>query len=116
MKHEMVSMKLPKKKRRRSYASPVSSLPEYPWGTTITLENDALKKLGITDLPEIGEEVMLHGMGKVTRLAESSSAVGKDNKSVEIQLTRMEVAFGEDAEDEHDSLARGYAKVRGPKV
>lgn len=115
MKHEMVSMKLPKKKRRR-YGSPVSLAPEYPWGTSITLENDALKKLGITDLPEIGEEVMLHGMGKVTRLAESSGTEGKDSKSVEIQLTKMEVYFGDDYDDDDGRLAKGYAKGRGPKI
>ena len=101
---KLTDMKRPKAKRGgETAATPVAQEREYPWGLTLNLENDALKKLGITDLPEVGVEVKLHAVGKVTRVGEATSE-GNKTRSVEIQITRLAV----DQDDDEREFAKGY--------
>lgn len=58
---------------------------DYPWGLRITLNNETLKKLGIS-LPKVGAEMML--AGKVKVLSTSTREDGDDSySSVEMQIT-----------------------------
>lgn len=108
---KMTDMKMSKaEKKGMGYASPVeSSGPDYPWGLTINLDTAALKKLGMKDLPEAGDECMIHAVGKVTRVSQIANDK-KEDRSLEIQVTKMSVMHDE---DEEDQVRRGYAK--GPK-
>ena len=103
---KMTDMKMSKaEKKGMGYASPVeSSGPDYPWGLTINLDTAALKKLGMKDLPEAGDECMIHAVGKVTRV--SRSADGKKvSRSVEIQITNLALVCQEDERE------KGFASV-----
>src|SRR3990167_9972948 len=104
MDTKLKDMKMPKGKRGVT-TMPAHAKQEYPWGLTLYLDSDSLKKLGIEDLPEVGTECMVHGVGKVTRVSESASE-REDSRSVEIQITRLGIDHGE------ESFAKGFA--RGP--
>jgi hypothetical protein len=70
---------------------------EYPWGLTVTLDAAALKKLGVDELPDAGEECEIHAHGKVTCV--SQSADNENNRSVEIQITHL-MLVEKDTDDE----------------
>lgn len=101
-----VSMKLPKS-RQKEMARPIASGgQQYPWGLEITLEDDALKKLGMDHLPAVGVECKITGMGKVTSIRESASEKS-ETRSVGIQITKLALVH----EDNEEAFERGYRKT-----
>ena len=83
--------------------------PEYPYGLCITLGKEELEKLGITVLPQVGSEMMVHAKAyvKMTR-AYDTQGDGKD-MSVELQITDMaiEPAEGEVNNEQRASMLYG---------
>lgn len=66
--------------------------PDYPWGLCLNLGKDELAKLGITELPKVGDEFHIYGVACVTRVSQSASQdTGEDSKSVELQVTALGV-------------------------
>src|SRR3972149_1905604 len=102
---KLTDMKLPKTKQKET-VSPVVSKQEYPWGLQINLDDAALTKLGIKELPEVGIECMLHGTGKVTRVSQSASERDKGSRNVEIQLTKLALEH-----DDKKEKQKGFASV-----
>lgn len=64
----------------------------YPWGLCIDLNDESLKKLGITQLPQVGATYMLTASVKVKTTHQSRSADDKDRSSMELQITDMALA------------------------
>jgi hypothetical protein len=89
---ELKSMKLSKSDQKKDNAifSPSSSMdkPKYPYGLEISLDEAALKKLGI-DLPEVGAEMALEAVVEVSSTSQSESAAGGKNRSLRLQITEM---------------------------
>jgi hypothetical protein len=71
--------------------------PDYPWGLCLRLGKDELTKLGVETLPEIGEEMTILAVAKVTRVSQSADKDGGDTRCVELQITEM--SFIEERED-----------------
>ena len=107
---KLADMKLSKKKKAETEtAQPSSSVPDYPYGLSLTLNEDSLKKLGMDELPKVGETCMIHAAGEITRVSQSSSNDGKE-KSVEIQITKLHVMPGMDEDSEYrDAAEKGFA-------
>lgn len=88
----MVNMKM-NASERKEYDSPElsSEQSEYPYGLCIRLDDDALKKLGMTELPAVGTEVMV--MAKA--FVKSTSAYARNgedgHRDVELQMTDIEL-------------------------
>ncbi|MCK0554658.1 hypothetical protein KFO32_16580 [Pantoea ananatis] len=61
---------------------------EYPWGLRITLNSDALKKLGI-DLPKVGDMMALGGLAKVVGVSVRESENSDSHSQVDLQITDM---------------------------
>lgn len=59
---------------------------EYPWGLRITLNSDALKKLGI-DLPKVGDMMALGGLAKVVGVSVRESENSDSHSQVDLQIT-----------------------------
>jgi hypothetical protein len=59
--------------------------PEYPYGTSLTLEGSVIDQLGLSDCT-VGQAVKVEAMAKVTGVREENG-----RKSLTIQLTEMEV-------------------------
>ncbi len=89
----MVSTKMDKKNATESLAcapGDPSDAPMYSYGTLITLDDELLKRLGITELPPVGTVFMLTAAVEVTG-ARSSQRQGKQDSSIDMQITDMEL-------------------------
>lgn len=97
---------------KRMEAMP-SAGPDYPWGLCINLGKDELDKLGIKELPEVGDEYHVYAVCGVTRVSQSASAGGEDSKGIELQITEMGVMHEDEGEEGDFSKAAGklYGKA-----
>jgi len=86
---ELKSMKISAAARKK-YAEPSlasGDAPRYPWGLALTLDDDALEKLGIDTLPKVGGALMLIARVEVTRTSSDVSEDKKKRQSLSLQIT-----------------------------
>lgn len=83
---DMTSMLMPPKKTETPMMekSEGEDKPQYPYGLKLALDKDIMDKLGMKEMPEVGEKMMLHAMITVVDLHDST-----DYKSVGLQITDM---------------------------
>lgn len=71
------------------------SLPKYPYGLTLYLDDDTLKKLGITDLPKVGTSMPATITVMVTGTSQRATQSDKDGEKmhtcVDLQITDMDI-------------------------
>lgn len=77
----------------------------YPWGLCIRLEKKELDKLGMKQLPDIGEEFHFMAVAKVTSVNQSAREGQDEETSVGLQITMMQVVLQEPAEKKSESAA-----------
>lgn len=65
--------------------------PDYPYGLKVRLEKDDLEKLGLSELPEVGTTIKITADAVVDGVSSSNYKSGGDNKSVELQITSMQI-------------------------
>jgi hypothetical protein len=100
----MINMKRPANRpQEASLASPYEG-EEYPYGLCLCLDDEALQKLGITTLPEVGKEMTLTARVVVKTTMERSEADGEKCRSVELQITDMAL----DGPPKADQASRMY--------
>lgn len=87
---KLVSMKLSKEEREKnSMPTEVSAdAPEYPYGMCLELDDEQLKKLGMSSLPEVDSEMMIEARVIVRRKSETSDKEGTD-KCISLQITEL---------------------------
>ena len=111
----LTDMKLPKRKKSSDceVACESPDEPRYPYGLEISLDNDAIKKLGI-ELPEAGEQFIIVGVGPVTRVSQTDNKRGKD-RSFSIQLQKIEVGPVDTGEIKNvvDAVSAGIKQADG---
>lgn len=93
---KLVSLKIkPSEQQKDSPACAPCDMekPKYPWGTTLHLDEKALAKLGIKEMPAVGTEIPISAVAKVTGTSEREYESGK-HQTLDLQLTDM--AFGPD--------------------
>ena len=90
MPHDLVDMKMSEKQSTNEFAVSAGKGPRFPHGLTISLNDDSMEKLGFGKLPAVGTEMIVVGVGKVTRASENRGQHGVD-RDVSIQLERIEV-------------------------
>lgn len=116
---KLVSMertKAEKKAAEKVYTSNTFDVPEFPYGLCITLGKDEMAKLGITELPEVGEEMQLVAICKVTRVSASASLADKDedSKGIDMQITQMALV-DDDADEATEGSAAALMYGKGAK-
>lgn len=99
-----------KASQERIEAMITDSGPEYPYGLCLDLCKDELDKLGIRELPEVGDEMHIYAVAKVTRVYQSASEGGDDSRGISLQICEMSTM--EDA-DEDEQYAKKAAKLYG---
>ena len=92
----MVNLKLSKKDQKEEM-SPEVSRPEFPYGLSLNIDKDELDKLGVMDLPEVGDEFHIVAVGKVTSVHSNANGNG-EQAGMQLQITDMELT--PEAEDE----------------
>jgi len=110
----LIDMKNTVKTKDSSLVSPVEN-DEYPYGLRIRLDNDTLKKLGITELPAIDSEHKLVALVCVVGLNMNESAgEGEPYRSVELQIEQMALAPAkEEAGESKDPAKAMYPTMLG---
>lgn len=93
-------------------AAPSVTTSAYPYGLSISFDDDTLKKLGMSgDVPQIGESVRFEAVAKVTSasLNEREKADGSKEQCcrIELQITDMGMTGGDPADDE---IAKSQAR------
>ena len=77
-----------KKAAEERYKVSPSTGEDYPYGLTLNLGKDELEKLGIDDLPAVGDEKYFYVACKVTRVHALASE-NYESIGVEMQITKM---------------------------
>ena len=111
----LTSMKLPKRSKHNSdHAVVESDEPRFPFGLQLDFGNDEIEKLGMDDLPEAGEQMIVVGVGTVTNVRQTENKKGKD-RSFTIQLEEIEVGPVETSEVTNviDAVSAGIKEADG---
>lgn len=88
----LVNMKLSAEEAQEQYgSSPVSDAPEYPYGLSITLDEEGLAKLGMPALPQVGQKMMITARVEVQSVRQYDTKGGEKEQSVTLQITDMEM-------------------------
>lgn len=97
----MANLELSKKeaKDKNGDCSPCGDMPMFPYGTSLYLDDDTLKKIGLTELPKVGTSMPGQIVMKVTGTSQRAY-MDKDGKEemrtcVDLQITDMELAPAE---------------------
>lgn len=103
---KLTNMKMAAQKAKEECAptSLATDAPRYPWGLCLTLEYDALEKLGIEDLPEVDTELTLTAKVVVTGTSSRQTQGGEEQKSLSLQITDMALAGAKDKDDKPESV------------
>lgn len=102
----LVDMKLTPADQKEEVAAPAP--PPYPYGLCLRLDGDELDKLGIKDLPAVGDEFHIQAVGCVTSISEMNSA-DSESRHVEIQIQMMGLS-NEGPADGDESVAEEEAE------
>jgi hypothetical protein len=73
---------------------------KYPWGLCIRLEKEELDKLGIKQLPGVGDEYHMTIITTVTEVSQSAGMDRDDSACVALQITMASVDMHETAKEE----------------
>ena len=87
--------------------------PDYPWGLSLNLGKDELEKLGIKDLPKVGDEFHVYAVSKVTRVHQSASEGGDDSRGIELQITHMATMHEGEEEEGDEGPDEKFKKAAG---
>lgn len=108
----MKDLKISKKEAKEKNEAMVigsSEQERYPYGLRLDLNNDTLDKLGIKKLPTVGTVLMFEAKAKVVGSRQSATE-GSENRSVELQITHIDLEDGESGEEvKEGELTRGQA-------
>lgn len=84
-------MALTDMKQSKKVSEGVLEPSRYPYGLDLDLDSDNLKKLGIKELPDVGTEMIVVGVGVVTSTHTSERVEGKADRNITIQLQKLEI-------------------------
>lgn len=109
MKDLKISKQEVKEKNKAMQVIGSSDQERYPYGLRLDLNNDTLEKLGMKKLPTVGTVLMFEAKAKVVGSRQSATE-GSENRSVELQITHIDLEDGEsDEEVKEGELTRGQA-------
>lgn len=89
---ELVSMKNTPAEAKAEVSPAADGGPEYPYGLRLDLNDDALKKLGITSLPEVGTPLVLQARAQVCSTSAYDSQEGGASRCIGVQITDLAIA------------------------
>lgn len=102
-----VDMTMSREEAKEQMEPTAMDAPQYPWGLKITLDDDALKKLGLTQLPAVGAKLQLSATVEVCSTSAYSTQEGEAETSVSLQITAMELSGGQQSSSAASMLYGG---------
>jgi len=87
----LTNMKLSKKEAKGDSGINEVELPRYPYGLSISLDEESLDKIKMSDLPNVGDSKMLVAFVDVTDKHEHDSIEGKKRRRITLQITDMSI-------------------------
>lgn len=66
--------------------------PAYPYGLSISLDEDSMAKLGITEMPKPGSKMRLVAIVEVTSVSQHQAKDGDECRNLGLQITDMALA------------------------
>lgn len=92
---------------------PKPTVPTYPWGMCLSLDDDTLEKLGLDgDLPDVGDVIHFTALASVTSASKNERTTDTGEKEVckriELQITAMDVGGSEEEQDPAARRKRFY--------
>ena len=99
----MTHMKLSSKEATEAMPTAMPEKPEYPYGLRLRLEKEELEKLGIKELPKVGEIFTVEAKAHVLSVSAGASQE-HEHASMDLQITHM--GLGEDGEVKSAHLAK----------
>lgn len=96
-----------RKEKEKTWNKPCSSMDgdKYPYGLSVSLENESLEKLGLKNLPKAGTIMTLTAQVKVRSVEDRDSEEGS-RRSMSLQITSMSLEGGT-AKDAVDKALKG---------
>lgn len=92
----MISMKQ-SAEAAKEYATPAGGdAPAYPYGLLVTLNDESLKKLGLSTPPAVGTKMRMTALVDVTSASANATQEGTEMRA-ELQITDMELSGGGDS-------------------
>jgi len=91
---KLVDLKRSKAERKKD-AEPLSAAAEgndYPYGLTVDLDHDSMKKLGMHTLPKAGSKLHIHAEAHVKSVRDNQRAGGKRERGMSLELRKMAIA------------------------
>jgi hypothetical protein len=85
--------------------------PAYPYGLTISLDNESLKKLAM-GLPQVGDTFILEGICEVIAVSKDQQQF-EDGKRVELQITALGLENPEELMNEQQKAHNQISKMYG---
>lgn len=87
----MVNMQMSAEEAREMTQPTADDAPRYPYGLCICLDDDALEKLGLTQLPAVGTAMTLTARVEVSSTSAYQTRGGESEARLELQITDMEL-------------------------
>lgn len=84
----LISMKL-SPAEAKTEAAPDPTPPSYPYGLSLYLDEEALGKLGLDDLPKAGAAMAVQAEAVVTSVSSSQRSDGTTSRSLNLQITAL---------------------------
>lgn len=89
MSFKMVDLlEMPEKIETTASSPEYAQQPCYPYGLCLRLDEKTMAKVGIDELPEVGEMIHIMAIAKVISVG-SSATENHDSKHMELQITHM---------------------------
>jgi hypothetical protein len=101
MDDKFVDLAITPKEREEEKISPMEEArdePIYPFGTSMSLENDQIEKLGLED-GEVGDYLHIAALVKLCGLHVTETESGQ-RKCMQLQVTHIKILGNEDDESE----------------
>lgn len=63
--------------------------PKYPYGLSLRLNEESITKLGISEMPEVGNEMSVIAIVTIEEVSEREVLDGKKQRNISLQITEM---------------------------
>lgn len=90
----MIDMKMSPEEAKEQTEPSALTAPKYPYGLSICLDDESLKKLGLTALPVVGSKVSFNAVAEVCSTSQYQDQSGEAETSLSLQITGMEIISG----------------------